>query len=150
MGAYPFLLLLREFYFCCVRLTKCCSQVTFSFFGDLLSTPHFPFLCCRPESNTKRSKPAVPYFGRQDLLSKRKGIYFFERVLFIPLEASKECLKCFLFFQPKKKYIYIYKSQLKLIKYKFSHYLFNQGFCILHKIQNSLFRFKNLLVYIYC
>merc|ERR1712240_903948 len=130
--------------FCYVRLTKCCSQVIFSFFGDLLSTPHFPFLCCRPESNTKRSKPASTIIGRQDLLSKRKGIYFFERVLFIPLEVSKECLKCFCFFKKKKKYMYIHiYSQLKLIKYKFSHCLFNQGFCILHKIQNSLLRLKN-------
>merc|ERR1711955_400 len=90
----------------------------------------------------------VPYFGRQDLLSKRKGHLFFERVLFIPLEASKECLKCFLFFQKKRKTMYIYKSQLKLIKYKLSHCLFNQGFCILHKIQNSLFRFKSFSIYL--
>merc|ERR1711873_139360 len=49
---------LGGFSFCYVRLTKCCSQVTFSFFGDLLSTPHFPLLCCRPESNTERPNPA--------------------------------------------------------------------------------------------
>merc|ERR1712240_345978 len=128
-------------------LTKCCSQVIFSFFGDLLSTPHFPFLCCRPESNTKRSKLASTIFWTTGFTFKTYGHLFFERVLFIPLEASKECLKCFCFFNLKK--IYLYKSQLKLIKYKFSHCLFNQGFCILHKIQNSLFRFKNLLVYIY-
>merc|ERR1712121_424565 len=34
----------------------------------------------------------VPIFGRQDLLSKVRT-FIFERVLFIPSEASKECPK---------------------------------------------------------
>merc|ERR1712240_155030 len=43
-----------------------------------------------------RNQP-VPIFGQQDLLSKVRT-FIFERVLFIPSEASKECLKMFLVF----------------------------------------------------
>merc|ERR1712240_16431 len=43
-----------------------------------------------------RNQP-VPIFGRQDLLSKVRT-FIFKWVLFIPSEASKECLKNFLFF----------------------------------------------------
>merc|ERR1711873_307317 len=114
-----------EFYFCCVRLTKCCSQVIFSFFGDLLSMPHFPLLCCRPESNTDRPNPACTTVWTKDILSKRKGIYFFERVLFIPSEASRECLTCFLNFfslKQKKKTLFV-NSNFKLIKYQLCHCL---------------------------
>merc|ERR1712112_565836 len=72
---YPFFLLSPEFYVCCVRLTKCCSRVIFSFCGDLLSTPHFPLLCCRPDSNTERPDPACTTVWTKEILSKRKGIY---------------------------------------------------------------------------
>merc|ERR1712240_978216 len=89
----------------------------------------------------------VPLFGRRIYFQNVRA-FIFERVLFIPLEASKECLKCFLFFQPKKKKTYICKFQLKLTKYKFCHCLFNLGFCIMHKIQNSLFRFKSFSIYL--
>merc|ERR1711873_204625 len=77
--AYPFLLLFSESYFCCVRLTKSCSRVIFSFCGDLLSTPHFPFLCCRPDSNTERPDPACTTVRTKEILSKRKGIYIFPK-----------------------------------------------------------------------
>merc|ERR1712240_701936 len=49
------------------------------FFGDLLSTPPFPILCCRPESNTKRPETStVPIFGRQGSTFKSKAIYFWK------------------------------------------------------------------------
>merc|ERR1712121_76392 len=82
--AYPFLLLFREFYSCCVRLTKCCSRVIFSFGGDLLSTPHFPFLCCRPESNTERPDPAFTTVWTKEILSKCKGIYILKGYFSFP------------------------------------------------------------------
>merc|ERR1712240_626801 len=88
------------------RLTKYCSQVIFisKFFGDLLSTPPFQFLCCRPESNTKRPKPALyQILDGKDLLSKVRP-FIFERVLYIPLEALKG-MSNFCCFNPTKKYL---------------------------------------------
>merc|ERR1711873_119135 len=73
-----------EFYSCCVRLTKCCSRVIFSFGGDLLSTPHFPFLCCRPESNTELPDPACTTVWTKEILSKRKGIYILKGYFSFP------------------------------------------------------------------
>merc|ERR1712082_217346 len=74
--------------------------------------------------------------------------FIFERVLFIPSEASKECLKKFFVFSTlmKKKMLI---NKIKLIKYEFSHCLFNQGFWILHRIQSRLLRFKKLSIYPY-
>merc|ERR1712240_982530 len=93
---------LRGFDSVMLGLPSVAVKLFFHFFGDLLSTPHFPLLCCRPESNTECPNPASTTIWTKDLLSKRKGIYFFERVLFIPYEASRECSTCFLFFHPKK------------------------------------------------
>merc|ERR1712243_305556 len=98
-------------YSCCVRLTKCCSQVIFSFFGDLLSTPHFPLLYCRPESNTDRPNPACTTVWTKDILSKRKGIYILKGYFSFPLRRQGNA---------KKKKTIIINFNFKLIKYKFS------------------------------
>merc|ERR1711873_239222 len=94
---------LGGFSFCCVRLTKCCSQVIFSFFGDLLSTPHFSLLCCRPESNTYRPNPACTTVWTKDILSKRKGIYFLKGYFSFPQRRQGNAYMFFKFFLPKKK-----------------------------------------------
>merc|ERR1712240_566855 len=87
-------------------------ELFFSFGGDLLSTPHFPFLCCRPDSNTERPDPARTTVWTKEILSKRKGIYILKGYFFIPSEASKECLTCFLF---KKKKTLNLNPNFKLI-----------------------------------
>merc|ERR1712240_198906 len=69
------------------------------------------------------------------------GHLYFERVLFIPSEASRECLTCFLIFSKKKKKI-ILNPNFKLIKYKFFHCLLTYGIVFCTTIQNSLFLFK--------
>merc|ERR1712112_148118 len=56
----------------------------FFIFGDLLSTPHFPFLCCRPESNTDCPNPACTTVWTKDILSKRKGIYILKGYFSFP------------------------------------------------------------------
>merc|ERR1712112_720039 len=126
------------FYFCCVRLTKCCSRVIFSFFGDLLSTPHFPFLCCRPDSNTIVPTQPVPLLDK-GILSKRKGIYILKGYFSFPPRRQGNAE--YVFSLKKKKNINI-NSNFKLIKYKFFHCLLTQGIVFCTTIQNSLFLFK--------
>merc|ERR1712112_548781 len=89
--------LLREFYFCCVRLTKCCSQVIFHFLVTYSARLLFHFCVADLKAIQYVRNQPVPNFGRQDLLSKVRT-FIFERVLFIPSEASKECLKIFFVF----------------------------------------------------
>merc|ERR1711873_196629 len=55
----------------------------FFIFGDLLSTPHFPFLCCRPDSNTIVPTQPVPLLD-EGILSKRKGIYILKGYFTFP------------------------------------------------------------------
>merc|ERR1712082_282134 len=57
---------------------------------------------------------------------KTSGHLYFERVLFIPSEASRECLTCFFNLKKKKKKNIILNPNFKLIKYKFFH-SFNLG-----------------------
>merc|ERR1711872_836789 len=44
----------------------------------------FPFLCCRPESNTDRPNPACTTVWTKDILSKRKGIYILKGYFSFP------------------------------------------------------------------
>merc|ERR1712243_155443 len=71
------LFLLRQAY-------KVLQSGYFFIFGDLLSMPHFPFLCCRPESNTDRPNPACTTVWTKDILSKRKGIYILKGYFSFP------------------------------------------------------------------
>merc|ERR1712112_567478 len=63
----------------------------------------------------------VPLFGRRIYFQNVRA-FIFGRVLFIPSEASRECLTCFLIFSKKKKTLFL-NSNFKLIKYKFCHCL---------------------------
>merc|ERR1712240_345335 len=63
------LCLLRQAY-------KVLQSSYFSFCGDLLSTPHFPLLCCRPDSNTERPDPAVPLSGRRKYFQNVRAFIF--------------------------------------------------------------------------
>merc|ERR1712121_242307 len=87
----------------------------FFIFGDLLSTPHFPILCCRPESNTDRPNPACTTVWTKDILSKRKGIYILKGYFSFPPRRQGNAKK-------KKKTLLI-NSIFNLIKYKFCHCL---------------------------
>merc|ERR1711873_366438 len=62
---------------CYVRLTKYCSQVIFFHFLVTYSA-RLIFNFCVADLKAIQNVPNQPvtYFGRQDLLSKRKGIYF--------------------------------------------------------------------------
>merc|ERR1711873_148962 len=63
------LFLLRQAY-------KVLQSGYFFIFGDLISTPHFLFLCCRPESNTDRSNPACTTVGRRIYFQNIRAFIF--------------------------------------------------------------------------
>merc|ERR1712082_14489 len=56
----------------------------------------------------------VPLSGRRKYFQNVRHLYF-ERVLFIPSEASRECLTCFLIFSKKKKKTLFYIPILNLL-----------------------------------
>merc|ERR1712126_670674 len=79
---YPFLLLFKSFISVAYGL-RVLQSGYFFIFGDLLSTPHFPFLCCRPDSNTIVPTQPVPLLD-EGILSKRKGIYILKGYFSFP------------------------------------------------------------------
>merc|ERR1712082_526376 len=82
------------------------------------------FHFCVADLIATQNVPTQPYHCLDEGNTfKTSGHLYFERVLFIPSEASRECLTCFLnFFLKKKKNIILYPN-FKLIKYKFFHCL---------------------------
>merc|ERR1712239_55670 len=83
MGVYPFLLLFREFYFCCIRLTKCCSQVIFSFLVTYSARLIFHF-CVADLKATRSFQSSLYHCWTKDILSKRKGIYILKGYFSFP------------------------------------------------------------------
>merc|ERR1712240_182813 len=104
--------LLRGFCFCYVRLTKCCSQVIFSFLVTYSARLIFHF-CVADLKATRSFQPSLYHCWTKDILSKRKGIYILKGYFLFPLRRQGN---------DKKKTLFI-NSNFKLIKYKFCHCL---------------------------
>merc|ERR1712082_399560 len=95
-----FLLLLRQAY----KVLQ--SSYFFIFLVTYSARLIFRFCVADLKAIQNVQNQPVPLFGRRIYFQKVRA-FIFERVLFIPLEASRECLKCFLYFQPKKKKTFI-------------------------------------------
>merc|ERR1712243_382658 len=75
---------LESFYFCCVRLTKCCSRIIFSFLVTYSARLIFHF-CVADLIATRSFQPSLYHCWTKDILSKRKGIYILKGVFSFPL-----------------------------------------------------------------
>merc|ERR1712243_192564 len=79
----PIAFALSGVYFCCARLTKCCSRVIFSFLVTYLARLIFHF-CVADLKATRSSQPSLYHCLTKDILSKRKGIYILKGYFSFP------------------------------------------------------------------
>merc|ERR1711873_105783 len=113
--------LFREFYSCCVRLTKCCSRVIFSFLVTYSARLIFHFCVADLKATQIVPTQPAPLFGRRIYFQNVRAFIFLKGYFLFPLRRQGNNKK-------KKKKLLLFILVLNLLSTS-SPLSFNLGNC---------------------